>query len=460
MKNITKKTNNFIKGKEGSTFTLVLIMGFVVIVLTLSMVGYVFRDIGFTELDEDNSKAFNLAESGISNMFYYIDQYNQGIIEEIPGEYIGDETYSYDEDVKDEESGEVVGDFTIEYQIVGIGWEELLRGYNITSTGREEYSDIEKTVEVSVLSLNVYNLIFSGEAMGASQIAGNTNITGPLFVDGDFGLLLGNSSFLGGPLFVKGDLDVSGSSSIGSIDEPIILFLGGNLNGSEYDPINPPSNVYVSYFYDTVLDIELPVIDDAYINSLVAAGALVINGDLYIGDEVIELNGAEVAGGYPGYLEFIGGVLEIDKNTVVYGDIEIGDSTGPKYTIGYSGKANMVSTGSITVGSQIVANNMAEYPTDSLLVLLSKNNISFDLTNQNGGTFNDPSAAVMIIANGTIDTSTDAFIRGSCVSDVLIMGQNTHIYYEPGIADELRAVPGLDSGIFTLEWQEIIEPES
>jgi len=200
MKNITKKINNFIKEKGGSTFTLVLIMGFVVIVLTLAMVGYVFRDIGFTELDEDNSKAFNLAESGISNIFYYIDQYNQGIIEEIPGGPDPEEPdkYTYDRDVTAEGSGEVVGEFTVKYEIVGIGWEELLRGYNITSTGREEYSGIEKTVRVSVLSLNVYNLIFSGEAMGASQIAGNTNITGPLFVDGDFGLLLGNSSFLGG----------------------------------------------------------------------------------------------------------------------------------------------------------------------------------------------------------------------------------------------------------------------
>jgi hypothetical protein len=457
MRNITKKLNNSMKGNGGSTFTLVLIMGFVVIVLTLAMVGYVFRDIGFTELDEDNSKAFNLAESGISNMFHYIDQYNQGIIEEIPYEYIEDDEYVYNKDVTDEESGGVVGDFTVRYDIVGIGWEELLRGYHITSTGREEYSDIEKTVRVSVLSLNVYNLIFSGEAMGASQIAGNTNITGPLFVDGDLGLLLGNSSFCGGPLFVKGDLDVCGSASIGSIDEPIILFLGGNLNGAEYDPLNPPSNVYVSYFYDTVLDIDLPVIDSAYINSLIATGALVINGDLFIGDEVIELNGSEVVGGYPGDLVFIDGVLTIDGNIVVYGNIDIGDNSGPKYTIGYSGKANLVSTGSIVVESQIIASNMADYPTGSLMVLLSQNNISFDVTNANGGTFNDPSASVMLIATGTIDTSTDAYIRGSCVSDVLIMGQNTHIYYEPGIADELSAVPGLDSGIFTLEWQEIIE---
>jgi hypothetical protein len=452
MKKITKKINNFIKDRRGSTFTLVLIMGFVVILLTMAMVGYVFRDIGFTKLDEDNSKAFNLAESGISNMFFYIDQYNQGIIDEEDFPESG-----YYKEVRADGSTEVEGRFTVEYDIVGIGWEELLRGYNITSTGREEYSGVEKTVRVSVLSLNIYNLIFSGEAMGASQIAGNTNITGPLFVDGDFGLLLGNSSFLGGPLFVKGDLDVSGSSSIGAIDEPIILFLGGNLNGSEYDPLNPPSNVYVSYFYDTVLDIDLPVIDSSYINSLVAAGALVINGDLFIGDEEIKLNGSEVTGGYPGNLEFIDGVLEINGNIVVYGDVGIGESTGPKYTIGYSGKANIVSTGSIFVGSQIIANNMADYPTGSLLVLLSQNNISFDVTNANGGTFTDPSVAVMIIATGTIDTSTDAFIRGSCVSDVLIMGQNTQIYYEPGIADELSAVPGLESGIFTLEWQEIIE---
>ncbi len=75
MKNIFK----YLKNKQGNVFLLVLIISFVAIFLITAMVQFLFRDIGFIELDEGELKALNIAEAGLSNWYLKFDKFSAGL---------------------------------------------------------------------------------------------------------------------------------------------------------------------------------------------------------------------------------------------------------------------------------------------------------------------------------------------------------------------------------------------
>lgn len=437
-----------IKKETGNISILILIMSFAVILLTTAMMGYIFRDIGYTELDKNKLRALNFAEAGLSNMYTNIDQYNKGFIQDIPES-------PYTRNIYSSGSSEPVGSFTIEYDSYFVGGSFLIDGYEILSEGKDINSGVRRTVKVNTVYMDIYDFIYSGEAMGSGQIAGQTTISGPLFVAGDFGLLTGDSKFIGGPLFVMGDIEITGSCSIGEPSNPIVLFLGGKMNGEIFDPDNPPSNVYVSEYYNSVLEIIMPKIDDSYIDSVIASGAYVIDGDLLIEYNEILVNGASPPPELENYIKLASeGLIEINGNTVVKGNITIGTH---RQTIKYTGKANFISTGNIIIDSQVIPNNFNNFPETDLLTLISKNNFDLFLTNELGGTYEDPGIGAMLICGNKTETSTNTFIRGSSISESLVLGQNTQIYYEPGIGKALsEGVPGFSGKIFVMGWQEII----
>jgi len=145
---------------------------------------------------------------------------------------------------------------------------------------------------------------------------------------------------------------------------------------------------------------------------------------------------------------------EISGNIVVYGNITIG---GHRETIKYSGKANLISTENIIINSQVIPNDFNNFPESDLMALISKNNIDLFLTNEFGGTYSNPGAAAMLVAGNKTETSTNTFIRGSSISNALVLGQNTQVYYEEGIGKALATgIPGFSGKIFVLNWQEII----
>ncbi|MBE3092579.1 MAG: hypothetical protein IMZ51_02795 [Chloroflexi bacterium] len=436
-----KKILNFQKEKNGNISILVLIMSMAIILLTTAMVGYIFHDIGFTELDKGELRALHFAESGLSNMYYKIES----------GEDLPDSPYTLDIGDPDPE-----GRFEVEYEIENKGGLEF---YIITSTGVDISSGATRKVKVGTIYINIYDFIFSGRASGAGQLSGQISVIGPFFVaniiDDE---LLGNSSFKKGPLFVKGDISISGNASIGEPEGvgygPIILVLGGLINDELFDPENPPDDVYVSEYYHKAIDVTFPIIDDSYIALVVASGALVIPGNLFIGDGEIIIDNPEFD--YElleGYLEFNGSILEIDGNIVVYGYIEIG---GKNDTIYYSGNGNLISTGDIAIRGKVRPENMNNFPSIDLMALISQNNI--DLYAKNGN-YEEPDAAVMLIAGSKIETqSTNTFLRGGTVSNILTLKQNATIYYETGIGEYLTgAIPGFGENIrFQTEWKEII----
>ncbi len=453
MKNIFK----YLKNKQGNVFLLVLIISFVAIFLITAMVQFLFRDIGFIELDEGELKALNIAEAGLSNWYLKFDKFSAGL----DPDFNFYDTFT--ENVYDEDSN-IIGTFTVDYSPdINNEWQHTPFGYSIESAGTDTESGVERTVRVRLISFNIYDFIFSEEAMGAGQIAGNTNITGPLFVAGDFGMVVGDSLFQEGPLFVLGNIYVAGSSQIGAPDWPILLFMGGKMyehNGPEVDPMDPPGNVYVyiAEFHNVMVDISLPEISDEYLQQVrdLPGTHLEIIGDLFIGDEKLEITGADAGNDLTGYLEFIDGVLNINGNIIVNGNINIGKK---KYTILYDGHATLISTGNINVYSRIIPSQWYNYPEGALLTLISQNNVNLDMTNAQGGSGeNDPNIAAMIICNDQIELFTGTVVNGSCVSGALKLGLNSKIFYRYGIGEFLGpAVPQFNDILLVYSWQELVK---
>lgn len=451
MKNIFK----YLKNKQGNVFLLVLIISFVAIFLITAMVQFLFRDIGFVELDEGELKALNIAEAGLSNWYLKFDKFSAGLD---PDFNFYD---SYTENVYDNDNN-IIGTFTVDYSPdIDNEWQYTPFGYSIESAGTDTESGIERTVRVRLISFNIYDFIFSEEAMGAGQIAGNTNITGPLFVAGDFGMVVGDSLFQEGPLFVLGNIYVAGSSQIGAPDWPILLFMGGTMyehNGPEVDPMDPPGNVYVyiAEFHNVMVDISLPEINDEYLDEVRLLNTLQIDGDLFIGDNELKITGNDAGKDLTGYLEFVDGILNISNNVIVNGDIDIGKK---KYTILYDGHATLISTGNINVYSRIIPNQWYNYPEGALLTLISQQNVSLELTNAQGGSGeNDPNIAAMIICNDQIELLTGTVVNGSCVSGTLKLGLNSKIFYRYGIGEFLGpAVPQFNDILLVYNWQELVK---
>lgn len=446
-----------IKKNRGNVFLLVLIIGVVVIFTMTAMIQFLFRDIGFVELDEGNLKALNIAEAGLSNWYLKFDRFSNGM----------DPSFQFDDSYIENvyEDGNIIGSFQVDYSPdIQQEWQFTPFGYAVISKGTDSESGRERTVRVRVVSLNLYDFIFSEEAMGSAQIAGQTLITGPLFVVGNLDMIIGSSAIKEGPLFVLGDITVTGSSTIGTADWPILLFMGGKMyeyNGPEIDPMNPPHNVevFVDEFHNVMVEINLPEIDDEYLDMVRGLDTLEITGDLTIGNRVLKINGVDASAQLAGYLEFIDGILYINGNVIVNGNINIGKSTGPKYTIRYSGHSNLISTGNINVGSRVIPDQWYDFPESSLMTLISQQDVMLDTTNAQGGSGeNDPHFAGMIISNNEVELSTKAVLNGSTVSHTLMLGLNSEIYYRYGIGEFLGpAVPQFNNILLVYSWQEIID---
>ncbi len=440
---------------SGNITILVLIMGLVVIVMSSSMVAYLYRDIGFTELDENKLKALNIAEAGISNMFLNIEKYNNFEISSLPvSPYI--ENIYIGEDI--------AGNYTVNHESYSVGGNYKIYGYSITSKGTDN-SGQSRTVKVNLLTLNIYDFIYSESALsGAENIAGNTTIVGPFLVNGELDQTVGTAQFLEGPLFVKENIVIGGSASIGEADTPISLFLGGSMfnnNGNKIDPLNPSGTeyVYVSDLHDSDFNIKIPDIDNAYITFLENMGASIINGDLYIQNESIIVDGTILVNHDSlDYLNFKNGTLEIGGNIVIHGNIYIGEATGVKYSINYLGRANLVSTGDIYISSQLIPGSFTNFPEEDLLALISQQSIYLNLNGSLGGTgVENPNAAIMSLANLDTELENGVILRGGSISKSLYMNENASIYYEAGISEHLPDnVPIFGNILFTVDWQELI----
>jgi len=442
MNKIIKKIKNFIKDKRGSTFILVLIMGFVVILLTVAMVGYVFRDIGFTEFDEENSRAFNFAEAGLSDMYLNIDKYYN---EETPLP-----SSPYTEDVED--GSEVQGSFIVDYEYhseSGFSW------YIITSKGVDK-SGTERTVRAKVSvsnpgpALGIYDYVYTGQT---ATLSGNFKpIDGPFYTEGDLNITAGSAilqEYGTGPVVVKGNLYMSGdttninpeSLSVGgnvvmegsakikggqiniagdltmsggtyiddSLVSPMIVMGNINMSGSARigesgedlilscnGTITPwPSDPWAPIYATRDDSLTYTFVDPGYdVAGLVDEYYSDVQGSALIIDDNLKLEGTET-GDFVPYSQSSGGnslsftkdlsgkyILEVHGNVIINGNLQIGGNSWWPKSVNvtyYKGKGIIYTTGDIKTFTKIIPLNINDYPENVLLVFLSNGKIEFDI---------------------------------------------------------------------------------
>jgi len=197
---------NLKKEKRGNISILILIMGFAVVLLTAAMVGYMFHDIKYVEMDKEKLRALNIAEAGISNMFLNIEK------------HYGEDTVlppsPYNGEILD--GGVSEGTFTVEYETQSDG---NLTVYNVTSTGLDK-NGVERTVRVKINVLNpgpaidIYDYVYTASTVTAS--GDFKTVDGPFYTDGDLNLTAGSGISQDqsqGPVIVKGDLYISGDAA-------------------------------------------------------------------------------------------------------------------------------------------------------------------------------------------------------------------------------------------------------
>lgn len=442
MFNMMKKILIFKKEKKGNISILILIIGLAVILLTTAMVGYIFRDIGFTELDKDKLRALNFAESGISNMYLNIDRYyNEGI--PIPSSPITGEI---------EDNGEIQGSFEINYEYHE---SSELSYYIITSKGIDK-SGTERTVRVKIdvmqqgPALGVYDYVYTAQTAtfsgnykpvdGAFYTEGDLNLsggsailqeygTGPVIIKGNLYMsgdttsinpeslsvggnvvmegsakikggqvnIAGNLTMSGGtfideglvsPMIVMGNINMSGSARIGEAGRELILSCNGTITpwpSNPWAPIYATRDDSLTYtFIDPGYNVAA-LINEYYSN--VQGSALIIPGNL-------KLEGTET-GTFVPYSRSSGGnslsftkdasgkyILEVHGNVIINGNLQIGgNSWWPKSvnTTYYKGKGIIYTTGDIKTFTKLIPLNINDFPEDVLLVFVSNGKIEFDI---------------------------------------------------------------------------------
>jgi len=272
-------------------FALVAVIGVIAIVTVVAVAGFAVSQQVLAESERvtDESRAFQVAQSGLDRELATFDKANL-----TSGHF--------------ERTGSTPdGVYTITVDSVG-GFEYLITSVGTTIDGRVE-SVTQRFYYLDLWDMNI-GAGQSSPMGGGRGFNGNATIEGPLYIRGTLDLSNANTVYEGGPLFVKdGDLLVGGSATLGDAS-PIDLFLTGTIGG------NRPQNCYYKSLSTSVPDIELPWIDDDYLDRMYQQ-AIDESTDNYMGYESRGIAAMEAVGGDPTTYTFYDadndGVAEITR---------------------------------------------------------------------------------------------------------------------------------------------------
>lgn len=491
--------------QEGSFSIFALIIGMVIIVGTAAMLGYMVKDIDFTELDESKLKALNLAEAGLASMYDNLERYYSDDITNLPGS-----PYS----MQFEESGTDLGSYEVTYYYFDDGEDT---GYKISSKG-VDVSGITRTLEVIVTLqeggsfFNIFDYVYSQDAVsitGSKEVTvtgpfyinsnfrytGSTSLyMGPSIINGDM-TVTGSSTRVGFPIFVNGDMRVTGSAEIYPEGEQDLLAVFGDIRrtgsavlGTQENPVELYCTGDISetgsghiYYYlspDTYT-FDYPGFDvNSYVESVLAGTsveALVINHDL----DIEEDNYFDYSDGINSLYfheddgEFI---LEIEGNVYIDGEVNIGENLNwnKQYTIRYSGKGIMMSPEDINVYCRfkpIIRDdylNYSNFPSEDMVVLVSDGDIDLSLREAEkyaDSDCDDADVYAICIVSGVVDfVKKNTTLKGTAIAGEIDLGTGSGfatICYEESLTGS--APEGLDGsfgsgGDYSLEiqnWQEV-----
>ncbi len=135
--------------------------------------------------------------------------------------------------------------------------------YQCLSTGTDPTTGQHETILVNFFYLNLWNMNMANGTGGLSGggLVGTTNEWGPFYLRGNVNIS-GNTAINLGPLFiVGGDLNLSGSGAIGATGGPVDLYCSGSY------PTPGSQGMNVGSISHAPPDIQLPVVDQAYLQS-------------------------------------------------------------------------------------------------------------------------------------------------------------------------------------------------
>jgi len=296
------------------------------------------------------------------------------------------------------------GVYTITVDSMG-GFEYRITSDAVTNDGRVE-SVTQRFYYLDLWDMNI-GAGQSSPLGGGRGFNGNAYIEGPLYLRGDFDLSNANTVYEGGPLFVKdGDIIMGGSATIG-YESPIDLFLTGSITG------NRPDSCYYKSLSTSVPDIDLPWIDDVYLDKSME-NAIAESTDNYQGYESRGIVNLEAVAGNPNtYPAYDDGTNVINRDLAPASPSQ--SSANYKFVGSSSGRASL---------------NNGNY-------FLEIDTVPFGAWEGNGYPANGPDARHDDFAfNPAADTNGDGFVDGGLlyvegtvfVDGDLHLGQNVRAY--------------------------------
>lgn len=497
---------------KGNVSIIAMVAGMVIIVGTASMMGYMVKDINFAELDEAKLRAINLAEAGLSDFYNKIDGYYSGEIESLPAS-----PYSIDIVV----DSLTQGNATVEYIPLYDDDNEII-GYFITSTGADN-TGITRSINMNLImqsesfEFDIFDYIYSqGSVMVTGNMdvilngtffvnddiknVGNTNLyLGPTIVSGDLDIM-GSSTRVGFPIYVNGnmtasgdctllsdeidpllvvmqDLEVTGDAIVGSSENPVELYVGGDFSQSGNGVIyfNWSTETYTFDFPEfDVSDYVTEIIDGMGTTSLVIDHDLVIEKDDYFN----LTDGTNTLYFHEENSEYL---LEINGSVMVNGNITIGEDLkwDRQYGIKYSGKGILISTGDVDIHCRMRPVIREEYPdytnfpSVDLMMLASAQNMNLSLREAEYIADSNCSLADLYmvgIAGGSITfVKENTTIYGTLIGGNLDFGSGngyTTVCYAYDLSESIppSVPPGTSGGgVYSFEegiWQEVNPEQS
>ncbi len=533
-----KKNIVNLKSKEGNITIMMLILGLVIILTTTVMTRYIFRDITFTRLDEGKSRALNIAEAGVSDMFFKIEKHHEDDNNSLPSNpYTGNVIDS---------NNDVQGSFEISYDEVFNG-DGKLTNYIISSVGTE-LDGYSREVEVNLAvnfstEVNIFEYIYSKGSLTYDGILGlfdRSFISGPLFVGRDLTLRVletvgdfssGGKVLVGGTLdigefsriktellSVGGNLEMSGwtahieDSTPSSTSDPLLLVVMGDIrmtgstrigtssypvdynlqgiylhDGSDrfyrnepmtndvFDPPNFNVNIYISNFINQINGPPVDYLEIMENEDGAADDVFKIDPDLLLVSPPYDEFYRSVGGNEFYFYEDSGQYyLEIKGNVLVDSDITIGEAIDQSNDdIRYEERGKLISTGKIDASCRLVPRVTADFPEDSLLILISHGDmdISVDDYNNYVADYNDPDVCIVGMSGGTIFLNSHNAVKGTLICNQIdadsgsgivgwLVGSFTTIGYQEDLSDNIPDdMPPIVYGgaTFSKEWQEVVE---
>jgi len=447
--------------ERASVLIVAFIVGLAILIIGSIILFLVLSELKFVSHDEKEVKAFDVAEAGISKSIWELT-----VTGSLPD---------------------------IEYTVVtadGTAYVNSLMENNnfswiITSRGVDD-SGVERTIEVEAFVFNVWGTMFSNTTLSThgGAVTGNASVTGPFYCKQDLELT-GTTDMRVGPLFIRnGNLIFqSQSASVGTLAEPIDLFVTGNPidgQGNYYEPYNGSnnSNLYVDTFSHSTPDISLPPLgaseigtarnDAKYESTSSCQKVLDIdnqtnsNSNLEITSYAVQsrnniitnmlLDNAQGTEFWLDYTDDDRYVLHINGTVFVDGNVILGENG---LDIFYEGKGTIVATGDIDIYSKLKPVD-GTFPLVNILGVATPASIIMRTQNDPSSSFTSPDIAIAAYSSVNTTIERDIQYRGSLVSGLLTFQNNPDLYTDGLLSQHLPPnMPGSDYLItWTPNWQE------